>query len=480
MKTVLRHIRGAVVRAAGDGRTDGQLLEAFQARRDQAAFETLLARHGPMVLGVCRRVLGNHHDAEDAFQATFLVLARKASAVRRHELVGHWLYGVAYRTAMKARAMSAKRRAKERQVVATAQPESPAGDGSEELLARLDAELSRLPEKYRVPVLLCDLQGKSRRDAAQMLGLAEGTLSSRLAYAKKLLSRRLARDGAVISAGALAVLLSQGAAPGCVPRPLLNSTARAALGTVAGESLAAGAVSAQVVTLTEGVLKAMLLSKLKGFGAVALAACLSTAVVLAYRSTATGQVPAPARGAAAAEPGRVPGTAPAAARAAADELEELRLEIAALRKGLQATRERVTALEGDVRTLRAGGAAPGGTSTGGGFAGGGGFSGGGGFGALGIGGGAGLGGSPGLGGFPPGRTKSAGGHRALEMQEKSRPGSRSEALDQAEAALRKLRQQPDDQQAAEALEKALQRLKDRQPTTEPRQPKGTTAAPPTP
>jgi RNA polymerase sigma factor (sigma-70 family) len=145
---------------AADRATDAHLLQAFLERRDEAAFEGLLRRHGPMVLGVCRRVLGNLHDAEDAFQATFLVLVRKAASVQPREMVGPWLYGVTLRTALKARAMNAKRRAKERRA---GELPVPADGPPEELLARLDEELGRLPERYRVPVVLCELAGRSRK-----------------------------------------------------------------------------------------------------------------------------------------------------------------------------------------------------------------------------------------------------------------------------------------------------------------------------
>jgi RNA polymerase sigma-70 factor (ECF subfamily) len=336
MKTVLRHLRRVALAHAGDGPGDGQLLQAFLDRRDEMAFEWLLRRHGPMVLGVCRRVLGNVHDAEDAFQATFLVLARKAATVRPREMVGHWLHGVAYRTALKARAMNAKRRVKERQAANMALPQPPADGAPGELLARLDAELSRLPEKYRVPLVLCELEGRGRKEVARLLGLPEGTLSWRLAHAKKLLARRLSRYGAVLSGGAVAALLSGEAASACVPAALLHSTARVAV-------LTAGVVSARVVALTEGVMKAMLLSKLKLVWAVGLAAVVGVgAVGLTYRQAAAQPAPSNA--------------VPRAARATADELDELRLEVAALRKGLEVTRARVKALEGEVRALRGAGA----------------------------------------------------------------------------------------------------------------------------
>jgi RNA polymerase sigma factor (sigma-70 family) len=271
MKAVIRHLRRAALLDSDGGPTDGQLLESFLARREEAAFEALLRRHGPMVLGVCRRVLGNAHDADDAFQATFLVLLRKAASLRSRELVGNWLYGVAYRTAMKARAMSAKRRTKERQARGAGRSE-PAGEVREELLARLDAELNRLPEKYRVVVVLCDLEGKSREEAARQLQIPQGTLSSRLAQARKLLAKKLSRHGAVFPAGALTAVLGPNAVSAGVPHPLLTSTTRAGMLAVLGQGLTAGGVPARVAALTEGVMKAMLVSRLKAVTAFLLVA----------------------------------------------------------------------------------------------------------------------------------------------------------------------------------------------------------------
>jgi RNA polymerase sigma-70 factor (ECF subfamily) len=230
MNGVLRHIRRAALLHARDGPTDAQLLESFLLRRDETAFEALLRRHGPMVLGVCYRVLRHAQDAEDAFQATFLVFARKAASLQSRELLGNWLYGVAHRTALKARAMNVRRRANERRAGGMPRQAASADETSEELLSQLDAVLARLPAKYRVPVVLCELEGKSRKDVAQLLGLPEGTLSSRLAQAKKLLAKRLSRFGA----GALAVALSQRTAPARVPPVLLHATAKAASGVLAG------------------------------------------------------------------------------------------------------------------------------------------------------------------------------------------------------------------------------------------------------
>src|SRR5262249_53162100 len=146
MNSVIGHLRQAALLREGAGLPDGQLLECFLTRGDEAAFAVLVRRHGPMVLGVCRRVLGHHHDAEDALQATFLVLARKAASLRSRELLGPWLYGVAYRTALRARDMNARRRAKEERARDAARRQVPADDGWQELLPLLDRELNGLPE----------------------------------------------------------------------------------------------------------------------------------------------------------------------------------------------------------------------------------------------------------------------------------------------------------------------------------------------
>ncbi len=262
MTRVLDQLRRAALARDEAGLSDGQLLECFVIGREEAAFEALVRRHGPMVLGVCRRVAGNVQDAEDAFQATFLVLVRKAASLRSRELVGNWLYGVAYRTALKARTASARRRIKERQVPDMPDPHVETEDAWLDLLPLLDAALTHLPEKYRVPVVLCELEGRSRKDVAKQLGLPEGTLSSRLATARRMLAQRLKRQGVAFSVPALVALLSHQAASACVPAPLLASTVKAAAPLAAGHAVA-GLISARVAALMEGVLKGMLLTKLK-------------------------------------------------------------------------------------------------------------------------------------------------------------------------------------------------------------------------
>jgi RNA polymerase sigma factor (sigma-70 family) len=263
MDTVIRHLRRAVLRQDRAGKMDGQLLASFIDQKDDAAFEALVRRHGPMVFGVCRRVVGNHHDAEDAFQATFLVLARKASSVRPRERVANWLHGVALRTAMKAKAMTMKRRGREKQVAEMPQPEANQQDQWHDLQPLLDQELTVLPENYRLPILLCDLEGKTIKAAAEQLGWPQGSLAGRLARGRKLLARRLTSRGVVLSAGSLAVAVSQHGASAGLPTWLVQSTVKAASLVAAGQTAVAGVVPVKVAVLMEGVMKAMLITKLK-------------------------------------------------------------------------------------------------------------------------------------------------------------------------------------------------------------------------
>src|SRR5215472_15442863 len=197
MSRPLGHLRQRVAVLGPGDLTDRQLLERFVGQRDEAAFALLVRRHGPMVLGLCRRVLHNWHDAEDAFQAAFLVLARKAASVRWQDSVGGWLFRVAYRLALKAKAHAGRRRAGALPDVAAPEPAaSPAGG---ELCSILDEELSRLPERYRAALLLCYGEGKSRAETARQLGWKEGAVKIRLERGRALLRERLARRGLVLS-----------------------------------------------------------------------------------------------------------------------------------------------------------------------------------------------------------------------------------------------------------------------------------------
>jgi RNA polymerase sigma factor (sigma-70 family) len=263
MRTVIEQLRRSMRPQDEADLTDGQLLALFIERRDEAAFAALVRRHGSMVLGVCLRVARNRHDAEDAFQATFLVLVRKAASITSRELLANWLYGVAYNTALKARQATAKRWMREKQVREMPEPVKPESDTlSEDLRPLLDQELSRLPDKYRTPIVLCDLEGKTRKEAAQQLGCPEGSLSSRLARARTLLAKRLSRHGLLMPSGALAAVLAQSASSASVPTPVMTSTINTATLFAAGQGVA-GVLPPQVAALTAGVLKAMMLTKLK-------------------------------------------------------------------------------------------------------------------------------------------------------------------------------------------------------------------------
>src|ERR1700730_3999675 len=217
MNGVLQHLRRTVLLRDGAGLTDGQLLQDYLSRRDEAALAALVQRHGPMVWGVCRRVLNNYHDAEDAFQATFLVLVRRAASIASPELLANWLYGVAHKTALKARATIAKRAVRERQVTEMPQPAVAEPDLWHHLQPLLDQELSRLPDKYRVAIVLCDLEGKTRKEAARQLGVPEGTLAARVARGRARLAKRLARHRLAVSGASLATVLAQNAVSASAP-----------------------------------------------------------------------------------------------------------------------------------------------------------------------------------------------------------------------------------------------------------------------
>jgi RNA polymerase sigma-70 factor (ECF subfamily) len=253
MNRAIGQLRAVLLRD-GAGLTDGQLLECYISRRDEAAFEALVRRHGPMVFGVCRRVLRHHQDSEDAFQATFLVLARKAGSIDPPEMVGNWLYGVAYRTALNAKRVATKRRIREQQTAKMPDPVLSQDDACQDLPPLLDQELSGLPEKYRAPLILCALQGKTEKEAARQLGWPQGTLSSRLSRAKAILATRLTRRGLVFS---FAGMLSKEAVSACIPARLLDSTVKSAC---VGQS---AEFSANVAALTKGVMTAMFFSRLK-------------------------------------------------------------------------------------------------------------------------------------------------------------------------------------------------------------------------
>jgi RNA polymerase sigma factor (sigma-70 family) len=267
--SVIEHLRRAALLRAGPGLGDAELLGCFVERRDQAALAALVRQHGPMVWGVCRRLL-SHHDAEDAFQATFLVLVRKAASIVPRELVGNWLYGVAHQTALMARRTAARRRAREVQVTVMPTIEAMQQHPWSDVQPLLDQELRRLPDNYRAVIVLCDLQGRTRKDVARQLGVPEGTVAGRLARARAMLSKRLTKRGVTLSGGALAAVLAQNVAAAGVPQSVVSSTIQAASLLAAGKAAATGAISVKVAALIDGVMKAMSFTKLKATIAVVL------------------------------------------------------------------------------------------------------------------------------------------------------------------------------------------------------------------
>ncbi len=276
LRTVLHHIQTLAAARAGEGQTDGDLLRAFAVRNDQAAFAALVKRHGPLVLAVCRRVLHHLQDAEDACQATFLILARKATTIRQTESLAGWLHGVAYRMASNARKAAVRRRRHEERVQ-TKQPEMPAWEAAwREVQLVLDQEIQHLPAKYREPFVLCCLENRNGTEVARRLGLKEGTVWSRLAQARTRLRERLARRGITLSAVLGAAALTHEASRAAVPAPLEQAILGTALEFAAGKA-AAGVVSARVLALAEGGIKAMSTVKLKLALAFVLVGSLLTA-----------------------------------------------------------------------------------------------------------------------------------------------------------------------------------------------------------
>jgi RNA polymerase sigma factor (sigma-70 family) len=283
LKLVLDHLR---VLSDAEGMrelADCELLERFHNQRDEVAFAALVERHASLVWGVCRRVLHDPHQSEDAFQATFLVLVRRAGSIRRQDSVGSFLHGVAYRVSLKARTRAHATRAQERRFVEMRRPDHAEDLALHELRAVLDEELSKLPEKYRTPVILCYLQGQSHDQAARQIGCPRTSLSSRLGRARALLHERLARRGLALSAGLLATTLAQSAAAEPVPAVVMLAVVRAAT---------SGAVSPIVAALAQGVLQNMTATKVTL--TVALALFLAASVATLGRGDLPPARPAPA------------------------------------------------------------------------------------------------------------------------------------------------------------------------------------------
>jgi cobalt-zinc-cadmium efflux system membrane fusion protein len=288
LRHVLQLLRGAAGPKGVRELEDPQLLERFVAQGDGAAFEVLVWRHGGMVLDVCRRCLHNQHDVEDAFQASFLVLVRRARSIRKGQSLGSWLYKVAYRVALRTRQAAARRLDQERRAPALAAPEACRPESTAELRPVLFEELERLGEKYRLPVVLCYLQGLTTAEAAKRLGCPKGTVHSRLSSAREKLRMRLVRRGITLPATGLGTLLLAGAGAAAVPAGLVAATLKTAALAVSGKALPTSSATSQVAALAEGVLQSMVMTKLRLAGIMLLA--------LGALGVSAGQFIAPALG----------------------------------------------------------------------------------------------------------------------------------------------------------------------------------------
>ena len=257
----VRYLRALTDHQSAATAADGQLVDRFARARDEAAFAALLRRHGPMVLAVCRRVLVRYQDAEDAFQATFLLLACKAASIRKQGSVGSWLHGVARRLALKAKEQGDRRRVNEGRAVSMRKTGTGVDAAWGDLREALDEALQRLPEHYRTALVICHLEGRTHEEAARQLGCPTATLRSRLTRGRKLLRTELTRRGLTLSAGALGAALLVSTAE-AAPALLLDGTLRAALLFAAGKATA-GVVSTPAAALANEGLKAMGIMKTK-------------------------------------------------------------------------------------------------------------------------------------------------------------------------------------------------------------------------
>ena len=279
---------------------DGELLRRFATRGEDAAFAVLVERHGPMVRRVCEAVLGDRHDAQDACQATFLILARRASSIRRADAVGSWLHGVACRVAARAKSDAARRRVRERHAAERAS--EAVDDGPPRTLwAELHEEIERLPEKYRAPIVLCGLEGRTHEEAAKQLRWPVGTVKVRLARGRRQLGTRLSRRGLAPSLLVLAL----------APAPSSAATAGAILRHVSSGA-GAGSIPVRSVALAEAVSRSLLMDQLKSIAAALLTACAVTLIAASTYWNAVGAQVPPAPSEVKAPP--LPGDRPDAAR----------------------------------------------------------------------------------------------------------------------------------------------------------------------
>jgi RNA polymerase sigma factor (sigma-70 family) len=279
LNRALRHIcRLAAVQTARE-LADHELLKRFVGEKDEAAFAVLVERHGRMILGVCRRALGSAHDAEDACQTTFLVLAQKASSIRKTTSLPSWLHGVASRVAANLKRERLRRCRRDHESHRPPIPDPAAEVSWREVQTALDEELERLPERWRAPLILCHLEGRTRDEAAQQLGLTVPCLHGRLVRGRNALCKALTRRGIALSAALLATAVGQGVSRAALSPALVLDTAKAAVLLSGGRALDTGLVSTEILSLAQEVIRNMFLTKLKvGAAALLCAGLLLTAL----------------------------------------------------------------------------------------------------------------------------------------------------------------------------------------------------------
>jgi RNA polymerase sigma factor (sigma-70 family) len=291
LQSLIQYLRQSISARSDAALTDTQLLERWIGHRDPAAFELLMWRHGPMVLNTCRRLLPGREDAEDAFQATFLVLLRKAGSIRRREALAAWLHRVACRIAGRARTAGARRCRREQPLTEAVDAPHIDDPSARDLYAILDEEIEKLPTHYRRAVILCCLEGKSQEEAARILDRPRGTVSSWLTRGRERLRQRLLRRGIVVSTSALAALTPDALSSGSMI-PLIGSLMRVAGAVAAGGAVPVGLMSARSIVLAEGVLRMMFVAKLKIVAAVSLVAVVMAAGVGAWHHSTRADDPA--------------------------------------------------------------------------------------------------------------------------------------------------------------------------------------------
>ena len=298
---VTRELRAIIDGGTVAGLTDGQLLERFASHRGaeaELAFTALVMRHGPLVFGVCQSLLRNPHDAEDAFQATFMVLARKAGSIRQPDRLGPWLHGVAHRTARRLKDKNARRKTHEAEAAvysdrahrSSGSSQHPSALANHDEIEALHREIERLPARYKTAIVLCDLQGLTHEEAARRLGRRVSTISSQVSRARERLRRRLDRRGLAYPGGIVAAAIDS-TKPSVLPNVLVGSTVKNVMSLSTG--LAAGSVPVSIVSLSQGVLRSMLFAKI-GLISAALVGLGAAATGVGVGVGVVGRAPQPA------------------------------------------------------------------------------------------------------------------------------------------------------------------------------------------